>query len=272
MTRPILASAVLAFLLVAARAEAQFTAQPDIVPAEDFNVELGLIFWQPTPELSLTTGSSLVGTVDFVRDFGITEEFFSEFRAVLKPGRKHKIRFSYVPFSYDQDTVLQRTIVIGNQPFPATATANADVTWNLYTFAYEWDFVSRSRGFLGLVAGAKYNRVEADVTATATAFGLTQTFVAELFDQDALVPTIGAIGRGYLGDYVSITGEFGVFKIDGDEWRGKFYDFDIYGAAHLGKYVGAQVGWRSVVVDFLVDEDAGDLNMKGPYFGGFVRF
>ena len=206
-----------------------------------------------------------------MQDFGIGDERFREFRAVLKPGRKHKIRFSYVPFTYDQDTVLQRTIVIQNQPFPATATANADLTWNVYTFAYEWDFVSRSQGFVGLVAGAKYNKVEADVTATVSAFGLTQSFAAE-FDQDALVPTIGAIGRGYLGDNVSITGEFGVFRIDGDEWRGKFYDFDIYGAAHLGKNVGAQVGWRSIIVDFLVDEDAGDMKMKGPYFGGFVRF
>ena len=271
MTTRLLASVTLILVLGAVPAAAQFSAEPNIVPPEDFHLELGLMFWHPTPELSLTTGEALVGTVDFVQDFGIGEENFREFRAVLKPGRKHKIRFAYVPFSYDQDTVLQRTIAIQNISFPATATANADLAWRLYTFAYEWDFVSRSHGFVGLVAGAKYNKVEADVTATVSAFGLTQTFGTE-FNQDALVPTIGAIGRGYLGDYVSITGEFGVFKIDGEEWRGKFYDVDIYGAAHLGKYVGAQLGWRSVIVDFLVDEDAGDMNMKGLYFGGFVRF
>ena len=56
MTTRLLASVTLLLALVTVPAEAQFSAQPDIVPAEDFNVELGLMFWQPTPELSLTTG------------------------------------------------------------------------------------------------------------------------------------------------------------------------------------------------------------------------
>ncbi len=271
MTTRLLTFAALALLLVTPPAEAQFSAQPDIVPAEDFNVELGLMFWQPTPELSITTGNAQVGTVDFVEDFGISEERFREFRVVLKPGRKHKIRFNYVAFNYDQDAVLQRTITFQNLTFPVTADANADINWDLYRFGYEWDFLSRSRGFLGLIAEVKYNTVNADVSATATAFGLTQTVAAE-FAQDAAVPTIGVIGRGYLGEYVSITSEFTLFRYENDEFRGKFYDFEISGAAHLGKNVGAQVGWRSVRVDFLVDEDAGDLKMAGPYFGGFVRF
>jgi hypothetical protein len=265
------ASVVLALFLVTARAEAQFTPPTDIVAAEDFNLELGLMFWQPDPELTLTTGNVVVGTVDFVQEFGLADERFREFRVTLKPGRKHKLRFSYVPIKYDQDAVLQRTIVFQDRVFPVSASANADINWDVYRFGYEWDFVSRSRGFFGVVAEVKYNKVKADVSASGTVLGQTQTISAAV-DQTAPIPALGVTGRGYLHEYVSITGEFTAFKYENDDFRGKFFDFDFYGTVHLGKNVGAQVGYRSIDVEFLVDSDEGTMKRKGPYFGGLVRF
>ena len=242
-----------------------------MLSAEDFHIELGLRFWQPTPELTLTTGDMRVGTVDFVQEFGLGEERFRELRAVLRAGRKHKLRFAYVPIKYDQDAVLQREITFQNLTFPVRADANADINWDLYRFGYEWDFVARSRGFVGLVTELKYNKVQAAVTAAGSMLGQTQTFSASV-DRTAPVPTIGGIARGYVGEYVSFTGEFTALKFDRDEFRGKFYDFDVQGAAHLGKHLGVQVGYRSVDVDYRVDGDEGTMKMKGPYFGGFLRF
>ena len=65
-----------------------------------------------------------------------------------------------------------------------------------------------------------------------------------------------------------------MLSLDREDVRGKFYDLDIYGTAHFGKSVGAQLGYRSVVTDYLVNDgdDQGDLKMKGVYFGGLVRF
>ena len=40
---------------MAARAEAQFNV-PDPAPGENFHVELGLMFWPPTPEIEIQTG------------------------------------------------------------------------------------------------------------------------------------------------------------------------------------------------------------------------
>jgi hypothetical protein len=258
-------------LIVAARAEAQFTPRPAVVAPEQFNVELAVMWWKPTPELALTFGDARIGTVDFVQDFGIGDERFTEFRLVVKSG-KHKARFSFVPIKYDQDAVLQRTIRIQNVDFPAMADANANIRWDVYRFGYEWDFLTMRRGFIGFVTELKYNNVRADVTGTTRAPLPIQTLAA-VFDQKAPVPTIGGIARGYIGDYVSITGELTGLNIDRTpDFRGKFYDLDIYGAGHFGKYVGVQVGYRSLDVDFLVDNDAGTMRMKGPYFGGFVRF
>jgi transposase len=84
-----------------------------------------MMFFTPTPELTLTTGDARVGTVDFVQEFGIEQETFREFRTVAKVARKHKIRYARMSFDYDQDAQLQRTITFQNVSFPVTAAANA---------------------------------------------------------------------------------------------------------------------------------------------------
>src|SRR2546430_14685687 len=103
--RRLLCTFLLTFALVgflAPRAEAQFGAAR-VVPAEDYRVELGAVFWTPSPEVLVSVGSlGVIGSeIDFVNDFGIEKKTFTEFRATLKAGRKHKIRFQYVPISYD---------------------------------------------------------------------------------------------------------------------------------------------------------------------------
>jgi len=260
---------VLVCLLAASRAEAQFKARAS--SPEDFHTEIGLMFFTPTPELTLTTGDTRVGTVDFVQEFGIGEDTFREFRTVVKAARKHKIRYARVSFNYDEASVLTRSITFQNVTFPVTANATADIKWEVNRFGYEWDFVRRTYGFVGLVTELKYNKVKATVTASGVVNGQTQSLEASV-DQTAPAPTIGGIGRGYLGKYVSVTGEFTGLKIDRDAFLAKFYDFDVYGAAHLGRNVGVQLGYRSITVDFLVDNDQGSMKMKGRYLGGFVRF
>ena len=243
-------------LLGAASADAQ----------NDQVVELGVMFWKPSPELTLST-DALVGAgvneVDFVQEFGIEDKFFPEFRAAL--GRNHKFRASFVTFSYDAETIITRTIVFQGRTLNIGAPATADIKWNLYKFGYEWDFVSRERGFFGLIADLKYNKVEASIDSPA----LTS---AAATDVTAPVPTIGVIGRGYLAPAVSITGEFSGLNLSPGDDQLKFWDFDLYGTVTFGRNVGIQGGYRSVVADYIIDEDTGDLKMKGLYFGAVVRF
>ena len=234
--------------------------------AQGHVVELGVMFWKPSPELMLST-DTLVGAgvdqVDFVQEFGIEDKYFPEFRAAL--GRTHKFRASFVTFSYDEEAVITRTIRFQGRTFNIGVPATADIKWNLYKFGYEWDFVSRERGFFGVIADLKYNKVEASIDSPALTSAATT-------DTTAPVPTIGVVGRGYVAPTVSITGEFSGLSITRDEFEGKFWDFDLYGTVTFGRNVGVQGGYRSVVVDYLVDEDSGDLKMKGPYFGAVVRF
>ena len=73
----------------------------------------------------------------------------------------------------------------------------------------------------------------------------------------------------------SITGEFSGFKLPesiDEDYQGRYYDFDLYGTVNFTDNFGAQAGYRSLTVFYLVEQDEGDLKMKGLYFGGVVRF
>jgi hypothetical protein len=242
------------------------SAHAQVLPAEDHVVELGVMLWKPSPELTLSadalTGAG-ISEVDFVQEFGIEDKMFPEFRAVV--GRTHKFRVSYVKFNYLEDATIQRTFVFRGRTFTVGAPATADIKWDLWKFGYEWDFVSRERGFFGVVADLKYNKIDASVDSPVLR-SIAETEVT------APVPTIGVIGRGYILPMVAITGEFSGISITRDDFEAKFFDFDIYGTVSFGRNIGAQAGYRSVDVHYLSDEDTGDLKMKGPYFGGVVRF
>jgi hypothetical protein len=276
--RHLLSSIVLAItLLVAGRAEAQFFVE-DRVPGEDFHLELGAMFWPPSPHLRIQTGAlAQIGEseVDLVQEFGIESRRFTEWRVTLKPGRKHKIRFSYVPMEYNAEAVLQRQLTFGGSTFPVSVPATAHLKWDLYRFGYEYDFVSMNRGLLGLVAEVKYNQVTAELSATG--------YGTELTEAQAPVPTLGVVARVYPHRNFSVTGEFGGFKMPGfiadrisdsisGDFDAKLFDFDVNGAVSFGRHVGVQGGYRSVTADYLVDQDAGDLKMQGMYFGALVRF
>jgi hypothetical protein len=241
-------------------------AHAQVLPAEDHVVELGVMFWKPSPELVLSTDAlagSNISEVDFVEEFGIEDKMFPEFRAAV--GRNHKFRLSYVKFDYAEDATIQRTFTFQGRTFTVGAPATTDIKWDLWKFGYEWDFVSRERGFFGLIVDVKYNKIDASVDSPVLR-AIAETEVT------APVPTIGVIGRGYILPMVAVTGEFTGLSISRDEFEAKFFDFDINGTVSFGRHLGAQAGYRSVVVHYLTDEDLGDLKMKGPYFGGVVRF
>ena len=267
----------LATTLFAARANAQFQAS-NPAPGENYNVELGAMFWTPTPGIVILSGSlaplSSAG-VDFVREFNIENKRFMELRGVVRGG-KHKLRVSKVAFKYEESAVLQRTIVFGGRTFNVSADATADLSWDLYRIGYEYDFATGDAGYVGFIAEVKYNHVIADVrasNATASATSLT--------DLKVTVPQLGIVGRGYPHKNVSITAEFTGFKMpgfirdrftDAETFEANFKDFEIYGNVSISRHFGVQGGYRSLAADYLVDDESGDLEMKGPYFGAVVRF
>jgi hypothetical protein len=250
-------------LLFTAGILASASAMAQTVPPETTHSEIVFNLWKPTPEITIQN-------VDFVAPLEIMPERFRDFRVTLKPGRQHKLRFSRVRLNYGEiGKTVQDTFTFQGKTYEVDLPVNYDFTWDLYRFGYEWDFIARSHGFVGVIGEAKYNKVIASIDSPLGSSAAT--------DVRVLLPTVGGIARGYLGDYVSVTGEFTGLKLNRETDHGKFYDFDVYGQVNLTKALAIQLGYRSVNVDYVIDEatpseEQGTFLMKGPYFGGTVRF
>jgi len=255
-------------LLWPAPAAAQYGVALRPATGETYRVEVAGVLWPSTPTLLITSESLGIpgDQIDFVEELGIEKKTFRQLRVVLRPGTKHKLRFEYTPMGYDAVSNITRAFTFNGQRFDVSLPVTTEVKWNAYRFGYEYDFVYRERGFVGMLLELKYTDLQATLS--------NQLVGSEYVRARAPIPAIGVIGRGYVAPNVSITGEFSLFKLPKieDKYWGNYFDFDLYTTVNFTDNVGAQAGFRRLTVFYHAEEDEGDLKMKGLYFGGVVRF
>jgi hypothetical protein len=258
-------------VLLPARAQAQFTTTPFSDPAtgERYHIEASGAFWNPDPHF-LIASESLPGilgtTIDAVTDLGITKQRINEFRLVLRPARKHKFRLDYLPMSYSAQSTIKRAFVFNGQRFDLNFPIQTELSWKTWHIAYEYDFLYRDRWFVGFVMQVKATDIQAD---------LRSPIASEFARAQAPIPTLGGIARVYVVPNISITGELVGFKIPegiDERYQAHYFDFDLYGTVNFNDYVGAQLGYRSLDLGYLIEGDSGDFKAKGIYFGGVVRY
>ena len=262
-------SVCLGVLLLAVPASAQYQSLSEPATGETYHVEIAGALFNPSPTLLITSeGLGIPGDeIDFVKAFELEDKTFKQLRIVLRPGKKHKFRYEFVPIRYENETTISRSFVFNGQRFNVSLPVLAELKWNAMRFSYEWDFVYTDYGYVGLVLDLKYTDVEA---------ALTNSLIGREFARaQAPIPAIGGTGRVYVVPNVSITGEFTMFRLPegiDEDYRARYYDFDLYGTVNFTDHFGVQLGYRSLSVFYEIEDDAGDLKMKGLYFGGAVRF
>jgi hypothetical protein len=256
-------------VLLPAGAQAQFNATPFSDPAtgERYHIEASLGFWNPTPDIVIASESlGVLGSqIDAVTDLGIERKRITELRIVLRPARKHKFRLNYLPITYNAVATLKRRIVFNGIGYNVNLPVTTDLSWKTWHLGYEYDFLYRDRWFVGLVLQAKVTDIQANLQAAiGTEFSRVQ----------APIPTIGGITRVYVAPNISITGELSLFKVPefDERYQARYVDFDLYGTVNFNDYVGAQIGFRSLDLGYVFEDDHGDFRAKGIYFGGVVRY
>jgi hypothetical protein len=259
-----------AFLLVPAAASAQFAATPFSDPAtgERYHIEAAGTLWNPPPDLAVASEAlGIAGTkINAVTDLGIKQKRHSELRLVLRPSQKHKFRINYLPMAYDAISTVHREFVFNGLRYGVNLPVTTDLAWKTWLLGYEYDFLYRDRWFVGFVLQAKMTDVQVNLAAPIG---------TEVVHAQAPIPNIGGIARVYVVPNISITGELVGFKIPdsvSEDYRAHYFDFDLYGTVNFNDYVGAQLGYRSLDVGYLIEQDQGDFKMRGIYFGGVVRY
>jgi hypothetical protein len=265
-----LAALIAATLGAAAPARAQYKPQPlnDPATGEKYHIEGGVAYWSPSADIVISSAQfNIVGTsIDLKRDLGLTDQRFPEVQLTLRPSRSQKLRFQYIPIKYDQSAVLKADIIFNGIKYSLGIPVNSTLDWKAYRFAYEYDFVVKNRGFAGFIAEAKYTDVQVNLAAPG---------LAEFAHAQAPIPALGGIARFYVVPNISITGEVTGFKLPASiskQYEAHYIDVDVYGTLNFTNNIGAQVGFRSLDVGYLVKTDTGSLTLKGLYFGAVLRY
>jgi hypothetical protein len=266
-----LAAAVAVVVCAATPARAQYKPQAlnDPATGEKFHIEAGVGFWSPTADMKVASeGLGIRGdTIDLKTDLGLTDQRFRTLQLTLRPTRAHKFRLQYIPIKYEQTATVTRTVVFNGQRYNLGIPVNSSLDWKAYRIGYEYDFVLKNQGFAGFIIEAKYTDVNVSLA--------TPGIPAQFAHARAPIPALGGIGRFYVVPNISITGEVTGFKLPSsiDKRYGAHYvDVDIYGTVNFNNYVGAQLGYRSLDVFYLVKSDTGSLTLKGLYFGIVARY
>jgi hypothetical protein len=257
------------FAFFAAPARAQFQPAPFSEPAtgEDYHVEASAAFWFPSADISAASeGFGIPGTtINFKNDLGLQDTSFGAFKVVGRPTRSNKLRFEIIPIQYNSRATLTRRIVFNGQRYDVGLPVTSALDWKAYRFAYEYDF-TRPRWFAGFIAEIKYTDIRID---------LDSPILNEFASERAPIPAFGGIGRVYVLPAVAVTFELTGFKLPEnlvEDAQAHYLDLDLYGTVNFTRNVGAQIGYRSLDVGYVVDTDAGTLKLKGVYFGIVARY
>jgi hypothetical protein len=269
VTRVALLSAVCLLFSLPATAQVGIASSSGTV-GERYNIEASANWWSPEPEAIIASESLGIpgDSINLVTDLGIEKKRIGDLRLTLRPGTKHKFRFNYLPLKYSAEAVVQREFVFNGQRYRLGLPVNTTADLTTFRIGYEYDFFYRDRGFIGVLLDVKYTNVDVQ---------LDSPIGSEFTSQVAPIPTIGIVGRGYIVPNVAISGEVSFFSVPDNlaeqiEADGRYLDYDFYGTFNFNRYVGAQVGVRSIDVSYVKDLDSGTLNFTGLYFGAVVRY
>ena len=258
-------------LLVPAAASAQFAPPQDNrgtrVLGEKYHVEVSGNFWNPS--LFGVISSEQFGQpgsdIDFDTDFGFERTRFKDVRFVIRPATKHRIRIQYTPVTYEAVSNFRRNITFNGINFPVSLPVQSSVSWKVWRFGYEYDFVYQPWGFVGVLLETRMTEFDAR---------LQSAIASEFTTAKGPLPAVGVVARGYVHPTVALNFEFSGMRlpdIDPD-YQADYWDWDLYGTVNFSQYVGFQMGYRKQSTYLAIEKDSGDLSFKGIWFGAALRF
>lgn len=262
---------VLALAAVASPARAQTTA-PAVSGdksgiGERYWVEFSATWWHPELDGNVTSDRlGLIGSrVDLASDLALDSSRFVDFRFVVRPAKKHRIKIQYTPIQFTGSSTLTRDITFAGIVYPVSLPVQSVLNWKVFRIGYEWDFFYTSRGFVGAIIEGGTTELTARIDSIIGG--------AEVSGQAPLF-AVGLAGRFYPIRHLAINAEGTGLKLTDlkPDHVFKTMSFDVSATYNITNYVGVSGGWRRTHAALTLDGDSGELNFAGFWVGGVVRY
>src|SRR5262245_22065745 len=113
--------ALLGVMAVPSPARAQYrSAGPEPGIAENYHIEAAYGWWNAKPDLFVSSESlDIVGSdIDLINDLGIEQHRLGKFDLILKPGKKHRLKYQHLPITYETDAFrVTREFIFNGQRY-----------------------------------------------------------------------------------------------------------------------------------------------------------
>jgi hypothetical protein len=241
--------------LFAARASAQ----------ERFEAAVGL--WIPRADIIISSdGPGAPGTpIDLRQDAGLTDSHFPVVSGAWRVAARHRIRFEFVPISYESSATLSHDVNFTGAAFPRDTAVHSTLDWKSYAAGYEYDFVLRRRWSAGILVAARQTDIEERLSSAS---------VTQVRRTRVPVPLAGGSLRVNPVNRLSLAFECAGFKVPNSADRhygGHYLDAEARGTFDVAAGVGVQAGYRVVDIFHLGESDSATMTVKGLYVGVVVR-
>lgn len=179
-------------------------ALSQVVEKEDFDsyklrIDTDFFYSDPTGSIH---GASDIGSIDLTKDLGFSSYPTFSGKVDWKFTRKNHFYVTIIPLDTSRQTVLNRTFTFQGQTFTAGLTASSSLNTLAVAPGYQYDFIRRKRGHLGL--GLQFDLFDTtakiNVAAQTTGDGVHHAAVSATGSLLAPIPVAGPDFRFYLTD------------------------------------------------------------------------
>jgi hypothetical protein len=186
-------------VLIASLSVAAFS---QVAEREDFDsyklrIDAGFYYSNPSGNIH---GASDTDSVDLQKDLGFNSYPTFSGKADWKFTRKNHLYVTIIPLDTSHSTVLNRTFTFQGQTFTAGLTANSALNTLAVGPGYQYDFIRRKRGHLGLGLQVDFFNTTAKINVAAQTIGEGAHYAAVSASGSLLapIPVAGPDFRLYL--------------------------------------------------------------------------
>jgi hypothetical protein len=212
-------------------------------------IDAGWYYSNPTGSIH---GSNDTGSVDLQKDLGFESYPTFSGKVDWKFTRKNHFYVTIIPLNTSHETVLNRTFTFQGQTFNAGLTANSSLNTLAVAPGYEYDFIRRKRGHLGLALQFDLFNTTAkiNVAAQVTGDGIHHDAVSASGSLLAPIPVAGPDFRFYLTNSprVFVDGNvLGMYLFGYGNFVSTTVDVGVNLSRHFAILAGYQLGSHLVV-------------------------
>ena len=90
------------------------------VGAEEYHIEAAYSWWNANPDLFVNSEAlDIIGSdIDLINDLGIEQQRLGKFDLVLKPAKKHRLKYQHLPIKNERDAYrVTREFIFNGQRY-----------------------------------------------------------------------------------------------------------------------------------------------------------